>query len=43
MGVYHQLMQELDATTYRNFLRMDMPTLDELLDMVRAIITHRDT
>ena len=45
-GAYHQLLQELrltDGTSYRNFLRMDAPTFDELLDMVGPLIKYKDT
>ena len=45
-GAYHQLVQELrlaDSSTYRNFLRMDVPTFDELLKMVGPLITYQDT
>ena len=45
-GVYHQLVQELrltDAGTYRHFLRMDMSTFDELLQLVEPHITYQDT
>ena len=39
-------MQELwltDAGTYRHFLRMDMSTFDELLQLVEPHITYQDT
>ena len=39
-------MQELrlsDASSYRNFLRMDAATFDELLQMVGPLITYQDT
>lgn len=45
-GVYHQLIQELrlaDGAMYRNFLRMDMSTFDELLKLVAPYITYQDT
>ena len=45
-GAYHQLLQELrltDTSSYRNFLRMDDPTFDELLHMVGPMITYQDT
>ena len=45
-GVYHQLVQELrlsDINSYRNFLRMDAATFDELLSKVGPLITYQDT
>ena len=45
-GAYHQLFQELglgDQVTYKNFLRMDIATFDELLDLVTPHITYTDT
>ena len=45
-GAYHQLVQELrlgDHVTYKNFLRMDIATFDELLDLVRPHITYTNT
>ena len=45
-GAYHQLVQELrlgDHVTYKNFLRMDIATFDELLDLVTPYITYTDT
>ena len=45
-GAYHQLLQELrlsDARSYRNFLRMDQATFDELLSKVGPLITYKDT
>lgn len=45
-GVYTQLLQELrlsDTTSYRNFLRMDAGTFDQLLEMVGPLITYQDT
>ena len=46
-GAYHQLvLQELQLTdggTYRHFLRMDMKTFDELLQLVEPHITYQDT
>ena len=41
-GAYHQLLQELrltDINSYRNFLRMDSTTFDELLQMVGPLDT----
>ena len=46
MGAYHQLLQELrvnDAMNYRNFLRMDAATFDELLHLVTPLIRCQDT
>ena len=45
-GAYYQLVQELQLTdtgTYRHFLRMDMSTFDELLQLVEPYITYQDT
>ena len=45
-GAYHQLLQELrlaNDATYRNFLRMDVSTFDELLQLVRPLISYEDT
>ena len=45
-GAYHQLLQELrltDTSSYRNFLRMDAPTVDELPHMVGPMIMYQDT
>ena len=45
-GVYQHFLKELrlgDATTYRNFLRMDSATSDLLLNLVAPKITFRDT
>ena len=45
-GAYHHLVQELrlgDGTTYRNFLRMDTSTFDDLLHLVGLSITYQDT
>ena len=45
-GAYHQLLQELrltDAMSYRNFLRLDAATFDELLHLVTPLIKHEDT
>lgn len=46
LGAYHQLVQELqlgDSATYRHFLRMDIPTFDEILRLVGPLITYQDT
>ena len=43
---YHALVQELsseDPSGLKNFLRMDMATFNELLEMVTPIIKRRDT
>lgn len=45
-GAYHQLLQELrlgDIASYRNFVRMDAESFDELLHLVTPFITHTDT
>ena len=45
-GAYKQLMQEmilLDISRYRNFLRMDSSSFEELLNKVGQKITFRDT
>ena len=45
-GAYHQLLQELrltDAMSYRNFLRMNAATFDELLCLVAPLIRREDT
>ena len=45
-GAYHQLVQELrlgDIASYRNFVRMDAESFDELLHLVTTFITHTDT
>ena len=45
-GAYHHLMQEmklLDTSSYRNFLRMDSSSFEELLNKVGQKITFRDT
>ena len=45
-GAYHQLLQELrisDSTSYRNFLRMDIATFEELLQVTAPAITYQDT
>ena len=45
-GAYHALVQELsseDPSGLKNFLRMDMATFNELLEMVTPIIKRRDT
>ena len=45
-GAYHQLMQELrylDASSYRNFVRMDAATFEDLLAKVAPLITYADT
>ena len=45
-GAFHQLMQELrvlDTSSYRNFVRMDVTTFEELLKMVGPRIAHQDT
>ena len=43
---YHQLVNELrlsDQVTYRNFLRMDVTSFEELLSLVAPHITYSDT
>lgn len=45
-GAYHQLLQELrlsDVSSYRNFLRMDISSFEELLRLTGPAITYRDT
>ena len=45
-GVYHQLLKELqlsDVSSYRNFLRMDVSTFEELLRFTGPAITYQDT
>ena len=45
-GAYHQLMKELemiDTSSYRNFVRMDVATFEELLCKVAPLITRADT
>ena len=45
-GAYHQLMKELrllDTSAYRNFVRMDASTFEELLGRVGPRITRQDT
>ena len=45
-GVYHQLMKELqlmDTSGYRNFLRMDSSTFEELLQKVAVKSTYKNT
>lgn len=45
-GVYHQLLQELrltDVSSYRNFLRMDISSFEELLRLTGPTITYKDT
>ena len=44
-GAYHALVQELsseDPSGLKTFLRMDMATSNELLEMVTPIIKRRD-
>ena len=46
LGAYYQLMKELkelDTSSYKNFLRMDAATFEQLLHMVAPSITHQDT
>lgn len=46
LGAFHQLMNELqllDPSSYRNFLRIDSATFQNLLCMVAPMITHQDT
>lgn len=43
---FHQLLnelQQLDTSSYRNFVRMDAATFEKLLCMVAPMITHKDT
>ena len=44
-GAYHQLIKELqlDTSSYRNFLRMDSSSFEELLQKVGPKITFKDT
>jgi len=45
-GVYHSLVQELrqdDPSAYRNFLRMDWSSFNDLLDRVGPHIQRKDT
>ena len=44
-GAYHQLLQELqlmDTSSYRNFLRMDSSSFEELLSKIAPKITFYD-
>ena len=45
-GAYHQLLQELrlcDENSYRNFLRMNVASFEEVLQRVSPIISRQDT
>ena len=45
-GAYEHLLQELkvlDVSSYRNFVRMDAATFEELLGMVAPLIIRKDT
>lgn len=45
-GAYHSLIQELsaeDPNGLKNFLRMEMASFNELLEMVTPLIKRRDT
>ena len=45
-GAFHQLLnelQQLDTSSYRNFVRMDAFTFEKLLCMVSPMITYQDT
>ena len=45
-GAYNQLLKELqllDTSSYKNFVRMDAATFEELLCMVAPKITYKDT
>ena len=45
-GAYHQLLQELrlcDENSYRNFLRMNVASFEEVLQCVSPIISRQDT
>ena len=45
-GAYEHLLQELkvlDTSSYRNFVRMDAATFEELLVKVAPLITRKDT
>ena len=45
-GAFHQLMQELrvlDVSAYRNFLRMDATTFEDLLTKEAPLIIRADT
>ena len=45
-GAYHQLLyelQQLDTSSYTNFVRMDAATFEKLLHMVAPLITYKDT
>ena len=46
LGAYHGLLQELqvrDESRYRNFLRMDLVSFDELLNKVVPLTRKEDT
>lgn len=45
-GAYYTLLAELrnlDISSYRNFLRMDVTSFEELLHLVAPIITRQET
>ena len=45
-GAYHSLIQELsadDSNGLKSFLKMDMASFNELLEMVTPLIKRRDT
>lgn len=45
-GAYHQLLQELrltDLTSYHHFLRMDIASFEEILEVVSPLIKRQDT
>ena len=46
LGAYHSLLRELaleDVSSYKNYLRMDAATFEDLLQRVAPIITKQDT
>lgn len=45
-GAFHQLLkelQQLDTSSYKNFVRMDAATFEELLLLIAPKITKKDT
>ena len=36
-------LQQLDTSSYRNFIRMDAATFEKLLRMVTPLTTYKDT
>ena len=46
LGAFHQLMEEirlLDTSSYKNFVRMDAVTFEDLLSAIAPRITYQDT